>query len=122
MTFLLNIFGNIKNIVMAGFAIFAGLYIAKMKYNKYQAEDKLKTIENKIAKTNVVVAKTKAQAKAKAVKAETDIHIETLKELKKESKIVQKEMADIEKKIEVAKKEKKPVIGRTRGKKISIDV
>jgi len=101
MTWLLNIFGSVKNIAMAAGAIFMGLYVAKQKYNAYQAEDKLKTIENKIAKTNVVIAKTKAKAKATAVKAETDTHIETLKELKKESKKVQKEMEIIEKNIEI---------------------
>ena len=104
MTWLINIFGNIKNVIMALSAIFLGAYVVKQKYNAYKAEDKLKTIENKIAKTNVIVAKTKAKAKAQAKKVETDIHIETLKELKKQSKEVQKEMADIEKDIETHKK------------------
>jgi len=124
MTWLLNIFGSLKNIAMAAGALFLGLYVARQKYNAYQAEDKLKTIENKIAKTNVVIAKTKAKAKAQAVKAETDTHIETLKELKKEAKKVQKEMETIEKDIEVNKKtsEIKKVSGRIRKGKISIEV
>jgi uncharacterized membrane protein YciS (DUF1049 family) len=123
MTWLLNIFGSIKNIAMALGAIFMGLYVAKQKYNAYKAEDKLKDIENKIAKTNVVIAKTKAKAKAQAVKAETETHIETLKELKKESKKVQKEMEviekDIQKKVDVKKSKK---VTRNRKGKISIDV
>jgi len=122
MTWLLNLFGSVKNMAIAAGALFLGLYVAKQKYDAYQAEDKLKTIENKIAKTNVVIAKTKAKAKAQAVKAETDTHIENLKELKKEAKKVQKEMEVIEKDIEVSIKAKKTVKGRTRGKKIKIEV
>jgi len=106
MTWLLNIFGNIKNIAMALGSIFLGAYVVKQKYNAYQAESKLKNIENKIAKTNVQVAKTKAKAKAQAIKAETTAEVEVLRELKKESKKVQKEMQVIEKKIKQAEAQK----------------
>jgi len=126
MTWLLNTFGSIKNIAMALGALFLGLYVAKQKYNAYQAEDKLKTIENKIAKTNVVVAKTKAKAKAQSKKIETTAEVEVLRELKKESKKVQKEMEDIEKDIQkhIKKKEEKKtkVKGRTRQGKISFEI
>jgi len=124
MTWILNIFGNIKNAAMAAFAIFGGIYIATQKYKAYKAESELKNIETKIAKTNVIVAKTKAKAKAQAIKAETDTHIETLKELKKEAKKVQKEMEVIEKDIEVHKKtsEIKKVSGRIRHGKVSFKI
>ena len=101
MTWLLNIFGNIKNVIMAIGSLFVIGYVGKLKYDAYKAEDKLKNIETKIAKTNVIIAKTKAKAKAQAKKAETDTHIQTLKDLKQESKNIQKEMASIEKNIEV---------------------
>jgi predicted nucleic acid-binding Zn-ribbon protein len=124
MNWLLNLFGNIKNIFLALGGLTIGIWAVKQKYNAYQAESKLKNIENKIAKTNVVIAKTKAKAKAQAVKAETDTHVETLKELKKEAKKVQKEMEVIEKDIEVHKKsfEIKKVSGRVRHGKISVDI
>ena len=115
-------FGSTKNFIMAAGAIFVGLYVAKQKYNAYQAEDKLKTIENKIAKTNVVIAKTKAKAKAQAVKAETTAEVEVLRELKKEAKIVQKEMEVIEKVIEKEVQKKTKVQGRTRSESFEIEV
>jgi len=122
MNFLLGIFGNIKNMVMAAGAIFISLYVARLKYEAYQAEDKLKTIETKIAKTNVVVAKTKAKAKAKAVEVETTARVEILRELKKESERVQKEMEVIEDNIEKEVKKKAKVQGRTRSKSFEIEV
>ena len=124
MTWLLNMFGSVKNIALAAGALFLGLYVAKQKYNAYQAEDKLKTIENKIAKTNVVIAKTKAKAKAKAIKAETTAEVEVLRELKKEAKVIQKEMEVIEKDIEVKIRtaEVKKVAGRVRRGKIKFSV
>jgi len=127
MTWLLNIFGNIKNIAMATGAIFVGLFMVKLKYDAYQAESKLKNIENKIAKTNVVVAKTKAKAKAQAKEAETTAEIEVLRELNKEKEVIQKEMEVIEKNIETHIKEKKEkkakkVQGRTRHGKVSFEV
>ena len=54
-TMITGLFGNFKNIMMAvGAALLAG-YVAKQKYDSYKAQDKLKTIENKIAKANVLM-------------------------------------------------------------------
>lgn len=125
MTWLMGIFGNIKNTVIAAFAIFGGLYVAKLKYDAYSAEDKLKTIENKIAKTNVMIAKTKAKAKAKAKKIETDTEVEVLRELKKEAKVIEKEMQTIEKEVQKrlhTKGSKVSSTRRRRGKKIKVEV
>jgi predicted nucleic acid-binding Zn-ribbon protein len=102
----MNIFSNIKNSIFALASLFFGVYVVKQKYNAYQAESKLKDIENKIAKTNVVIAKETAKAKAKAKEVETSTHLETIKELKKEATKVKKEMLNIEKTIEKHKKSK----------------
>ena len=101
-------FGTFKNALLAAGALFLGAYAAKQKFNAYQAESKLKTIETKIAKTNVIIAKKKA--KADSVKIETDAEINTLKDLKTESKKVQKEMEHIEKTLAQSKKSKKVTI------------
>ena len=119
---LLNMFGSIKNIVMIIAGLFGVGYVAKLKYDAYSSEKKLGKIQNKIAKTNVIVAKKNAEAKAKSVKAETDSEIEVLKGLKAEADNTQKEMEDIHKKIEVAAVEKKAVKSRTRGKAFDIEV
>ena len=105
-TLITNFFGSTKSIVMAIFAVVVGGYVAKQKYDAYQAESKLKTIENKIAKTNVVVAKQKAKAKAEAKELETTTEVEILRELKKEEKKVLKEMDEIEKLIVKTQKAK----------------
>ena len=119
---ILSYFSGTKAVVMAIGALLIGGYIGKQKYDAYKAEKELEVIETKIAKTNVVIAKTKAESKAKAVKAETDVELEILRELKKESKKVQKEMQNIQKNIEVAKKEKGTKVTRTQKKKIKIEV
>ena len=117
-----GLFGSTKNVIFAAFAILGGLYVTKQKYNAYQAEDKLKTIENKIAKANVVVAKQTAKAKAKAKEIETTSEIETLRELKEEKKLILKEMDEMETLIENTQKEKLAVKNRKRGKKTTIEV
>ena len=120
-TMITGFFGNFKNIMMAiGAALLAG-YIAKQKYDAYQAEDKLKTIENKIAKANVSIAKKTAKAKATATEIEHDSEVTVLRDLKVERKKVLKEMDDIEKLITVTQKEKEEVKGRKKGKKVIID-
>jgi hypothetical protein len=122
---MLGIFGNIKNMVLASFAIFGGIYIAIQKYKAFQAESKLLTIENKIAKTNIVIAKAKAKAKAKAVKAETKAEVDVLRSLKKEAGIVEKEMQEIEietEKILQGPSSKVSSSRRRKNKKVEIEV
>jgi len=119
---ILNIFGSIKNVFMIIAGLFGVGYVAKLKYNAYSSEKKLGKIQNKIAKTNVIVAKKNAEAKAKSIKAETDTEIEVLKELKTKAEDTQKEMEDIHKKIEMASAKKKPVRNRTRSKAFTIEV
>ena len=121
-TMITGFFSSTKNIIMAvGGALLFG-YVATQKYKAYKAEDELKTIETKIAKTNVVVAKQKAKAKAQAKEIETTTEVEILRELKKEEKRVLKEMDIIEKEIVETQKEKVAVKGRKRGKKIKVEV
>jgi len=121
-TTIMSFFGSIKNFLIAGTAIVGGLYVAKQKFNAYQAESKLQDIETKIAKVNVKVAVEKAKAKAKSKKIETDTEVEILRELKVEKNKVQKEMQVIEKDIEDSLKGKIQTSGRTRGKKIKVDI
>jgi hypothetical protein len=106
MGFITSFFSNTKNIIMFALGIFGVGYIATQKYKAAKAESQLQEVETKIAKTNVIVAKTKAKAKAEGKKAETDAHIEVLKELKKESKEIQKEMGIIAGDIKKATKSK----------------
>ena len=123
-TAIVGFFGSTKNILMAIGSIIAIGYVGKLKYDAYQAEDKLKTIETKIAKTNVVIAKTKAKAKAQAVKAETDVEVQVLRELKAQAKVIEKEMQVIEKAVvaKIKEKKKKNVVGRVRhGKKVKVE-
>lgn len=120
LTMITGFFGNFKNIIMAVGAALIGGYVLKQKYNAYKAEDKLKTIEHKIAKTNVVIAKDTAKAKAKATNLEHGAEVKVLRQLKEERKKVLKEMDDIEDLIEKTQVEKKAVKGRTRGKKVTI--
>lgn len=120
LTMITGFFGNFKNIIMAvGAAVLMG-YIAKQKYNAYKAEDKLKTIENKIAKVNVTIAKDTAKAKAKAKNLEHSSEVTVLRELKVERKKVLKEMDEIEDLIEKTQVEKKAVKDRIRGQKVTI--
>jgi vacuolar-type H+-ATPase subunit I/STV1 len=121
-TFITGFFSNTKNIIMAIGAALIGGYVLKQKYNAYKAEDKLKTIETKIAKANVVVAKEVAKSKAEAKEIETSSTIETLRTLKEEKKKVLEEMDEIEKVIVETQKEKEEVTGRKRGKKIKVEV
>lgn len=113
-------FSSSKNIMMAIGAAVIGGYVAKQKYDAYQAESKLKDIETKIAKTNVIVAKEKAKAKAKAVEVETSTHIEVLKELKVQEKEVLKEMDALEEVIEKTQAKKAEVKGRKRGESFTV--
>ena len=123
MTYILNIFGNIKNFLMASVAILGGLYIAKQKYNAYKAESKLKTIEKEIAVNNVKIAKKKAIQSAKKEKIETDTELKIVKELNKESSKTRKELKEVYKKIEEAKtSEPKKVEKRKRLGKIKISI
>jgi len=121
-SYIVNFFSSTKNILMAiGSALVVG-YVGLMKFRAYQAESKLKDIENKIAKTNVVIAKTKAKAKAQAVKAETTAEVKVLRDLKKQSTIVKKEMENHEKEIQKKLKEKLKKVSnsrRRRGKNIN---
>jgi len=107
MSFIMNLFGSTKNIIMFALGLFGVGYIATQKYKAAKAEQALQIVETKIAKTNVVVAKTKAKAKEDGVKAETDVQIAVLKELKTESKVIQKEMSVIAGDIKKAKADKK---------------
>jgi len=115
-------FSSAKAIMIGLGAIFLGGYIAKQKYNAYQAETKLQNIETKIAKTNVIVAKKKATAKAQAVKVETTTEVEILRELKKEAKVVQKEMETIEKDIVVHTQKSEEKVTRKRHSKVKFSV
>jgi hypothetical protein len=103
MSLITGFFSNTKNILMLILGLFGVGYIGVQKYKAAKAETALKQVETKIAKTNVIVAKTKAKAKAEGKKAETSSHIETLKALKKQSKEIQKEMGEIAKNIKNAK-------------------
>lgn len=113
-------FSTFKNAIMAIGAALVGGYVLKQKYDAYQAESKLKDIEQKIAKTNVIVAKETAKAKAKAVEIENTTHIEVLKDLKEQEKEVLKEMDAIEEEIEKSQVEKAEVKGRKRGKAFEV--
>lgn len=115
-------FSNTKNIIMAILAMLIGGYVIKQKYTAYKAEDKLKTIENKIAKTNVAVAKQIAKAKAKSKEIEHTTEVEVLRELQSEKKKVLEEMDTIEAQIEKSKEEKTKVTGRTKGEKFKVSV
>jgi arginine utilization protein RocB len=117
-----SFFSNTKNILMAVGAAIVGGYVLTQKYKAYKAEDKLKTVENKIAKANVKIAKETAKAKAKAKDLEHSTEVEVLRELKEERKKVLNEMDEIEKEIEVSMAQKKEVKGRKRGKQITIEV
>jgi len=124
MAWLLNIFGNIKNIGIFLIGIIGVSYVAKQKYNAYKAESKLQDIETQIAKTNVIVAKKKAQAKAQAKEVEHDTEVQILRELKSKREETLKEMDTIQEKIEASKKEAEEikVVKRKRGKKMEIEV
>ena len=121
-TTIMNIFGSTKNLIMAIVAMLVGGYAIKQKYNSYQAEDKLKTIENKIAKTNVAVAKQVAKAKAQAKEIEATTEIEILRELQAEKKEALKDLDTMEAAIEESKKTKTKVAGRTKGDKFKVSV
>ena len=120
-TIITGFFGNFKNIIMAaGAAILMG-YVAKQKYTAYQAESKLKTIENKIAKANVKIAKETAKAKAKAIDITHNTEMQILRDLKVERKQVLAEMDAIEDLIEKTQADKKNVgNGRKSGPKITM--
>ena len=121
-TMITGFFGSAKNIIMAIGAALIGGYVLKQKYNAYQAESKLQSLENQIAKANVAVAKEVAKSKAQAKEVETTSTVETLRVLKEEKKKVLKEMDEVEKVIQETQKEKEEVKGRTRGKKVRIKV
>ena len=121
MTWLLNIFGNIKNIGIFIFGIIGVSYVAKQKYDAYKAESKLKNIEGQIARTNVIIAKKKAKAKAQAKDIENDAEVQVLKGLKSKRAETLKEMDDIQEKIETSKKEAK-ISKIRRGKKMEVEV
>ncbi len=114
-------FGNFKNIMMAVVAAAIGGYVLKQKYDAYKAEDKLKTIENKIAKTNVIIAKDTAKAKAKSTEIEHKAEVQVLRDLKVERKKVLAEMDAIEDLIEKTQTEKKLATGLKNGPKVVID-
>jgi len=127
MTWLLNIFSNIKNIGIFLFGIIGVSYVAKQKYDAYKAESKLQDIETQIAKTNVVVAKKKAKAKAQAKEVEHDTEVQILRELKTKREETLKEMDTIQEKIETSKKEAREaketkIVKRKIGKKMEIEV
>ena len=86
-TSIITFFSNTKNLVLAVIALFVSGYVVKQKYNAYKAEDKLKTIETKIAKANVEIVKEKAKAKAQAREVETATEVAVLRVLKKEKAI-----------------------------------
>ena len=115
-------FSSTKNIIMAIGATLMGGYILSQKYKAYQAESKLQSLENQIAKTNVAVAKEVAKSKAQAKEVETTSTAETLRTLKDAKKKVLTEMDEVEKVIQETQKEKEEVKGRTRGKKVRIKV
>jgi hypothetical protein len=115
-------FSNAKNIIMAIGAALIGGYIISQKYKAYKAEDKLKTVENKIAKANVAVAKEVAKAKAEAKEVQHTSTAGTLRALKEEKKKVLQEMDEIQKEIHETQKEKTEVHGRKKGKKINLEV
>jgi uncharacterized membrane protein YraQ (UPF0718 family) len=115
-------FSNTKNIIMAIGAALIGGYIISQKYKSYKAEDKLKTVENKIAKANVAVAKEVAKAKAEAKEVQHTSAVGTLRTLKEEKKNVLREMDEIQKEIHETQKEKTEVQGRKKGKTINIQV
>jgi len=107
MTTIMSLFGSTKNIIIAFIAMFFGGYVLKQKYTAYKAEDELKAVETKIAKTNVIVAKKIASAKAQSKELETDTEIKVLKELKEEKTEILKKMDDIEKLIYTTETNKK---------------
>ena len=115
-------FSSTKNIIMAIGATLMGGYILSQKYKAYQAESKLQSLENQIAKANVAVAKEVAKSKAQAKEVETTSTAETLRTLKDAKKKVLTEMDEVEKVIQETQKEKEEVKGRTRGKKVRIKV
>jgi len=120
-TMIMSFFSNTKNILMAVGAAIVGGYVLTQKYKAYKAEDKLKTVENKIAKANVKIAKETAKAKAQAKDLEHTTEVEVLRELKEERKKVLEEMDNIEKEITVTMAEKQEVKGRSRGKRMNIE-
>ncbi len=120
-TLITGFFSSTKNIIMAVAAMTLSGYVVKQKYDAYQAESKLKSIENKLAKANVIVAKEVAKAKAQSLEIETTTAYEVLKELKAEKQVVLKDMDSIEQLIVDTQKEKEAVQGRTRGKEITIE-
>jgi len=87
-----SIFSNIKNVIMLLLGVFGVGYIAVQKYKAASATDKLNNIQKKIAKTNVIIAKKEAIAKAQGLKAETESHIAVLKDLNKQSDDIKKQM------------------------------
>jgi len=122
MGLIMGFFSNTKNILMFALGLFGFGYVAVQKYKSAKAETALKQVETKIAKTNVIVAKTKAKARAEGKKAETSSHIETLKALKAQSKDIQKEMNTIA--INIKKAKAKPVEKKTykKSKKFTVEV
>jgi len=120
-TMIMSFFSNTKNILMAVGAAIVGGYVLTQKYKAYKAEDKLKTVETKIAKANVKIAKETAKAKAQAKELEHTTEVEVLRELKEERKKVLKEMDNIEKEITVTMAEKQEVKGRSKGKRMNIE-
>ncbi len=107
----MNIFSNAKYYLIAIVTALIGGYVIKQKYDATKAESELKTIESKIVKTNIEITKKKAKAKAQSTKIETDIEIETLRELKIQRTKVKKEMAKIITKLEQTKNKKVRIEG-----------
>jgi len=100
-------FSNIKSMFLAAFSALLGGYVLLQKYKAYKAEDNLKSIEMQIAKTNVIVAKENAKAKAETRELESSTAINTLKELKVQREETLKEMDKIEKEIQKTPRRKK---------------
>jgi len=119
----MGFFTSTKNIIIAVITAIIGGYVITQKIKAARAESKLQQIETKIAKTNVIVAKQVAKAKAEAKEVETSTEIEVLQTLIKDRGEALIEMDEIEKEIAETQKEKQvQVQGRTRGKAFKVEV
>lgn len=100
----LNIFGSVKTFVIGllGFLTVFGFVLNsrnKKKLELQKLETKLVKVELEISKENIVSIKRAVKAKAARVKIENSQQIETIKNLKKVSKDIEKEMVCIMKEI-----------------------
>lgn len=119
---IVNLFGGIKNIIIAAIGLFIGGYAIKAKYDKHKAEEALEDLQNAQDKTNIEITKENANNREKAKKIESNAEIDNLRDIIKIKEKVKEELKEAKKIIDESGKEKSQVTGRKRGKAFTIKV